>query len=212
MAIKQVKKNSMVQCRIEACTLIDEMVAASKETDEPLSVRKVMMTMAKESGIPFNTLDHWYYKDKESSVKSHVTQDTDKATKTKVARKIIKNIANAIKKEEDEVGAKALRDAATDLADDLGGAILKEELYELFLKAIGKVDEVITASKNLDDPISPDAVVDQLLRQARNAGWVEPVVEEVESNTCDKCVVSSCPNRLCDNYVDKPKKKVKENK
>jgi hypothetical protein len=63
--------------------------------------------------------------------------------------------------------------------------------------------------------MNADAVVTQLLRLARNAGWIEPVVEEPEVPKqywgCGKCkvTVKSCANRICNNYVEKKKKKVK---
>jgi hypothetical protein len=132
--------------------------------------------------------------------------------KAKVINKIVENIAKAREKDEEAVMATAQGQAAKELADGLGGNVLAEELYELYLKKIDEVSKVITANKELTEPMNMHRVVDQLLRLARNAGWTEPVVEEPEKcdcNTCNKCFVTSCPNRACDNHVPKGKKKVK---
>ena len=205
------KKASLVQCRIEACQTIDEMAKA-----KDLTIKDAMLQLAGEEGVPYGTLKYWYYRDDQSSKsggKVPPQQDPKNTTKAKakVAAKIVKNFAKAIKKdEEDALAANANREGAQALANELGGAVLAEELYELFLKAVSKVDEIIKANKELEDPINSDDMVETILRQARNLGWVEPVIEEVlESNTCDKCVVSRCPNRMCKNHVEKPKKQVK---
>jgi valyl-tRNA synthetase len=90
--------------------------------------------------------------------------------------------------------------------------VLAEELYELYLKKIDEVSKVISANRELTEPMNMDRVIDQLLRLARNAGWIKTVVEEPEKcdcNTCNKCVVTHCSNRTCDNYVEKKKVKVK---
>jgi hypothetical protein len=177
-----------------------------------------MRELAGSQGVPFGTLNFWYYRDNESSKgadgKVQVPQ-VPKSTakdKAKVAAKIVKNINKALDQDEDNVMSTAHGKAARDLANDLGGGVVAEELYELFLKKITEVDEVMKANKELTEPMSVDKVVDQLLRLARNAGWTEPVVEEsvVQDTTskCTKCVVKSCSNRMCDNHKPKKKKKV----
>ena len=202
------KKHSLVQCRIEACQKIDEIVK-----EQEVSKKKAMKLLAGETGVPFGTLNYWYYRDDESNKsgdgKVQVTQPSKNTveSKSKVAAKIVKNINKALDKEEAEALAdSSVMKAAKELADGLGGAVLKEELFELFLRAINKVDEIIAANQKLDDPINSDGMVDTILRQARNLGWKEPDI--LKSNTCNKCKVSSCPNRMCKNHVEKPKKKV----
>jgi hypothetical protein len=206
------EKHSLVQCRIEACQKVDEIV---KEKD--CTIRDAMRELAGAQGVPYNTLKHWYYKDDESNkggVKVHppqVPKSTAKV-KAKVINKIVENIAKARERDEEAVMATAQGQAAKELADGLGGNVLAEEMYELYLKKIDEVSRVITANKELTEPMNMHRVVDQLLRLARNAGWTEPVVEEPEKcdcNTCNKCVVTHCSNRTCDNYVEKKKVKVK---
>jgi hypothetical protein len=200
------KKHSLVQCRIEACQKVDEIV----ERDD-CSIKEAMRTLSGETGVPAATLNFWYYNDPESNkgdMKVHVPEvpKSTAKTKAKVINKIVDNIAKAQAKEEEAAASgDSLFDAAHELAGTLSGAVLAEELYELFLKRIAEVDKVIKANDQLEEPMRMDNVVDQLLRLARNAGWTEPVVEEPESNTCDKCKVTSCPNKLCKN--NKPKKK-----
>jgi predicted transcriptional regulator len=200
------KKASLVQCRIEACQTIDQ-IAKLKD----LTIKDAMMQLAGEEGVPYTTLKFWYYRDSESKKSgSKVTPPqlprSTPQTKAKVAARIVKNFAKAIKKEEeDALAAQANRDGAHALAQEMGGAFLAEELYELFLKKMTELDEIVSANKELSEPMDSTKVIDQLLRAARNSGWEEPVVEEVESNTCNKCKVTSCPNRACDNH--KPKKK-----
>jgi hypothetical protein len=208
------EKASLVQCRIEAKQKIDE-IAETKEVNK----REAMRMLAGDTGVPFETLKYWYYRDDESRGGEVPPPQPSKKTaksKAKIAARIVSNIAKSQKKEADEAMAQANRDGAKALADELGGAILAEELYELFLKNVSKIDEIIAANKELADPMEPSKVIDQLLRMARNIGWIEgvvahlnPVIEpeevEVESNTCNKCVVISCPNRMCENH--KPKKR-----
>jgi hypothetical protein len=200
------EKHSLVQCRIEANQKVDQIVA-----DKECSIREAMRELATSQGVPFDTLRHWYYKDSESKtdgVKVHPTQ-LPKSTakdKAKVAAKIVKNINKALDQDEEDAMTTSHGQAARELADDLGGIVLADELYELFLAKILGVDDVIKANKELAEPMNSEKVIDQLLRLARNAGWTEPVVEEIESSTCDKCRVSSCPNRMCKNH--KPKEEV----
>jgi hypothetical protein len=213
MANPKGSTESLVQCRIEACQTIDEIV----EKDE-VSIRQACRMLAGESGVPFDTLRRWYYLDEKSSGvrvdTSQVPQNTQE-TKSKVAKKIVENINKALDNEEENAMSTPQGQAAKELANDLGGAVLAEELYDLFLKKIDEVSKVITANKELTEPMNADAVVTQLLRLARNAGWAEPVVEEPEIPKpywgCGKCkvTVKSCPDRTCTNYVEKKKKKVK---
>jgi hypothetical protein len=207
----QVEKKSLVQCRIEACGDIDRIVEQTE-----VSIMEAMRILAGRSGVPYGTLNHWYYMDEESKndPKTQVMQPpkTTEKTKSKVAAKIVENINKALDKEEEDVMSTSQGQAARELADGLGGAVMAEELYDLFLKKIEEVSKVITANKELKEPMNMNAVVTQLLRLARNSGWVEPVVVEPEKcdcNTCNKCVVTHCSNRTCDNYVEKKKKKVK---
>jgi hypothetical protein len=205
-------KASLVQCRIEAVQKIDEIVEA-----EEVSIRKAMKMLAGASGVPFDTLRYWYYRDDESSKsggKIPPTQEPKKTAENKaqVAAKIVKNINKALDEDEEDAMSSAQGQAAKELADELGGAAVKEELYELFLRKIAEVDSVIKANKELQLPMNTDSLTTQLLRLARNAGWEEPVVEEpakCDCNTCNKCVVTHCSNRTCDNYVEKKKVKVK---
>lgn len=186
------KKASLVQCRIEACQMVD-----SISEEQEVSINKAMKYLAGETGIPFNTLKHWYYKDEESSVKVHPTQDpknTAKA-KAKVAAKIVKNINKALDNEEDSAMAQANLDGAKHLADELGGVVLAEEMYELFMKKIAELSEVITANGKLDDPVESTKITAQLLRLARNAGWEE---YKPPKDMCKKCKVT-CPDRTCEN-------------
>jgi len=208
------EKHSLVQCRIEACQKVDEIV---KRDD--CSIKEAMRLLSGETGVPAATLNFWYYNDPESNkgdMKVHVPEvpKSTAKTKAKVINKIVDNIAKAQAKEEESAASgDGLFDAAHELAGSLGGAVVSEELYELFLKRIAEVDKVIKANDQLEEPMSMHSVIDQLLRLARNAGWKEPVVEEPEKcdcNTCNKCVVTACPNRACDNHV--PKKKVKTTK
>jgi hypothetical protein len=202
----QVEKKSLVQCRIEACSDIDRIVEQAE-----VSINEAMKILAGRSGVPYGTLNHWYYMDDESKndPKTQVTQPpkTTAKTKSKVAAKIVENINKALDKDEEDAMSTSQGKAAKELADQLGGAVLAEELYDLFLNSISKVDEIIKTNGELAEPINGDKIVDQLLRLARNAGWTEPVVVEIESNTCDKCKVSSCPNRTCLNYIGPVKKK-----
>jgi hypothetical protein len=205
-------KASLVQCRIEAVQKIDEIVES-----EDVSIRKAMKMLAGASGVPFDTLRYWYYRDDESSIsggKTPPTQDPKKTVENKaaVAAKIVKNINKALDQDEEDAMSSSQGKAAKELADKLGNKVVKEELYELFLRKIAEVDSVIKANKELELPMDTDNLTIQLLRLARNAGWTEPVVEEPEKcdcNTCNKCFVTSCPNRACDNHVPKGKKKVK---
>jgi hypothetical protein len=209
------EKHSLVQCRIEACQKVDEIVK-----DKDCSVREAMRELAGAQGVPYGTLNYWYYADDESKsgdLKVQVTQ-VPKSTakvKAKVINKIVDNIAKARIKDEEGAMATAHGQAATELAADLGGAVMAEELYDLFLKKIEEVSKVITANKELKEPMNADAVVTQLLRLARNAGWTDPVVEEPEvqdtTSKCKRCKVVSCPNKMCDNHKPKKKKKVKVN-
>jgi transposase-like protein len=204
MAGRQSDKQSLVQCRIEACQTIDEI---AKRLDVPLA--EAMRQLAGDTGVPFNTLKFWYYRDDESSMNTPPPQvpKTTAKTKSKVAAKIVDNINKALDKDEDDAMATSQGKAAKELADGLGGAVLAEELYELFLNSVSKMDEIIKANKELAEPVGSDKIIDQLLRLSRNIGWTEPVVEEIESNTCNKCKVSSCSNRTCDNYRGPVKKK-----
>jgi hypothetical protein len=208
----QVEKKSLVQCRIEACSDIDRIVEQTE-----VSIVEAMKILAGRSGVPYGTLNRWYYMDEESKndPKTEVAQPpkTTTKTKSKVAAKIVENINKALDKEEEDAMSTSHGKAAKELANSLGGAVLAEELYELFLKSVSKLDEIIKANKELAEPMSTDKVTDQLLRLARNVGWTEPVVEEpkVQDTTskCTKCIIKSCPNKMCDNHVEKKKKKVK---
>ena len=206
------KKHSLVQCRIEACQKVDEIV---KEKD--CSIRDAMRELAGSQGVPFGTLKYWYYRDDESNKSGGKVQppEVPKSTakvKAKVINKIVDNIAKArIKDEEDVLAAQANRDGAHTLANDLGSAVLAEELYEMFLKAISKVDQLIKTNNELNDPVDSDKLVTTLLRMARNAGWKEP----------EPKLVKYCSNRTCDNFMSKEdrekaiaaaKKKAKDNK
>jgi hypothetical protein len=193
--------------------MVDEIVKTKE-----CSIVDAMRELSGETGVPFNTLKHWYYKDDESNksgVKVHppqVPKSTAKV-KAKVINKIVDNIAKARERDEEAAMSTAQGQAATELAKGLGGVVLAEELYELYLSKIEEVSKVISANRELTEPMNVDAVITQLLRLARNAGWTEPVVEEPEiqdtTKKCTKCVVKSCPNKMCDNYVEKKKKKVK---
>ncbi|MEE9122014.1 MAG: hypothetical protein V3U56_12120 [Syntrophobacteria bacterium] len=203
------KKHSLVQCRIEACQKVDEIVK-----EKEVSIREAMRELAGSQGVPFNTLRHWYYKDDESNKSGLKVQppQVHKSTakvKAKVINKIVDNIAKARKKEEEDAMSTSHGQAARELADGLGGAVLAEELYELFLKAVSKVDEIIKANKELEDPMQPHKVIEQILRIARNSGWEEYKPPE---GLCEKCKIKdrkvTCPNRTCENNVPK-KKQVK---
>jgi hypothetical protein len=208
----QVEKKSLVQCRIEACGDIDRIVEQKE-----VSINEAMRILAGRSGVPYGTLNHWYYMDDESKSdpKTQVTQPpkTTAKTKSKVAAKIVENINKALDKEEEDAMSTSQGKAAKELANQLGGAVLAEELYELFLNSVNKLDEIIKANKELAEPMSTDKITDQLLRLARNSGWTEPVVEELpptsEGAYCGKCdiVVKGCANRTCEFH--KPTKKVK---
>jgi hypothetical protein len=205
----QVEKKSLVQCRIEACSDIDKIVE-----EKEVTIKDAMRILAGLTGVPFGTLNHWYYMDDESKAnpKTQVSQPpkVTAKTKSKVAAKIVENINKALDKDEDDAMATSQGKAAKELADQLGGAVLAEELYELFLNSVSKMDEIIKANKELTEPVGSDKIIDQLLRLARNVGWTEPVVEEVEKcdcNTCNKCIVTRCPNRACENYIGPVKKK-----
>jgi hypothetical protein len=208
------EKHSLVQCRIEACQKVDEIV---KEKD--CSVVDAMKELAGAQGVPFGTLNFWYYRDDESKKGYGKVQvpEVPKSTakvKAKVINKIVENIAKAREKDEEAAMATAQGQAAKELADGLGGNVLAEELYELYLKKIDEVSKVISANRELTEPMNMDRVIDQLLRLARNAGWIKTVVEEpvVQDTTkkCTKCVIKSCPNKMCDNHKPKKdKKKVK---
>jgi hypothetical protein len=193
------------------------MVDEIAKNDE-VSIKEAMRTLSGATGVPAATLNFWYYNDPESNkgdMKVHVPE-VPKSTakvKAKVINKIVENIAKAQAKDEEDAMSTAQGKAAKELANQLGGAVLAEELYELLLNSVSKLDEIIKANKELAEPMSTDKIIDQLLRLARNAGWTEPVVEEpkVQDTTgkCTKCVVKSCPNKMCDNHVEKKKKKVK---
>jgi hypothetical protein len=192
----------------------------AKEQD--VSVRKAMKYLAGDTGVPYGTLKYWYYRDDESSRKTPPTQTPEKTNKAKakVAAKIVKNISKAMKQdEEDALAAQGNRDGAKALADELGGAILAEELYDLFLKKVYELDEIVAASKELEDPIDQSKIIDQALRIARNVGWQE------YKDFCLKCTFTrglsnkksrtvtykvACSNRTCDNHIEKEKKKVKK--
>ena len=75
--------------------------------------------------------------------------------------------------------------------------MVAEELYELFLKRIDEVSKVIAANQGLSEPMNMDAVITQLLRMARNAGWKEP----------EPKLVKYCSNRTCENFVSKSDRK-----
>jgi len=209
------EKHSLVQCRIEACQKVDEIVKA-----KDCSIMDAMRELAESQGVPFGTLNYWYYRDDESN-KSHgkvqvpqVPKSTTK-DKAKVAAKIVKNINKALDQDEEDAMSTAHGKAAKELADDLGGAVVAEELYELFLARILEVDNVIKANTELTEPMNAENVVSQLLRLARNAGWTEPEVEELQPTSegayCGKCdiVVKGCANRTCEFHKPKKKKKVK---
>ncbi len=203
------EKHSLVQCRIEACQKVDEIVEAND-----CSIKEAMRELAGTQGVPFGTLNYWYYMDDESNkgdLKVQVPQ-VPKSTakvKAKVINKIVDNIAKARIKDEEDAMSSAQGQAAKELADGLGGAVLAEELYELFLKAVSKVDEIIKANKELEDPMQPHKVIEQILRIARNSGWEEYKPPE---GLCEKCKIKdrkvTCPNRTCENNVPK-KKQVK---
>jgi hypothetical protein len=114
-----------------------------------------MRELAGSQGVPFGTLKYWYYRDDESNKAGGKVQppQVPKSTpevKAKVAAKIVRNFARAIKKDEDDaLAAQANRDGAHALANDLGSAVLAEELYEMFLKAISKVDQLIKTNNEL---------------------------------------------------------------
>jgi hypothetical protein len=198
------------QCKIDAKAQIE------KRSEECGEVKKAMTELAGESGIPFHTLKRWYY-DKDASIKTDTQQppSNTQETKSRVATKIVENINKALDKEEEDAMSTAQGQAAQELANQLGGAVLAEELYELFLKSVNKLDEIVRANKELKEPMNNDKVIDQLLRLARNIGWTEPVVEELEPTSegayCKKCdiVVKGCANRTCEFYKEKKKKKVK---
>lgn len=202
------------QCKLDACAQIKNFA----ETKD-MGIRKAMKHLAGESGIPYGTLKRWYYDEKESVPKNGNTQNPGNTTKAKakVAAKIVKNISKAIKKdEEDALAAQANRDGAKALAKELGGAILAEELYDLYLKKVYELDEIIEANKELEDPMDASKVIDQLLRMARNVGWVEL------EGFCERCTFErglsnkktrtvtykvACSNRTCENHVEKEKRK-----
>lgn len=58
-------------CKIEACAQIDK----KKETG--IGVREALRLLAKESGIPYDTLDRWYYPRKHRDVKNDVTKPSE---------------------------------------------------------------------------------------------------------------------------------------
>jgi hypothetical protein len=207
------ERHSLVQCRIEACQKIDAIVE-----DRECTVKDAMEELAGAQGVPFGTLKFWYYMDSESNkaglkVQPQQVPRSTAKVKAKVINKIVENIAKARIKDEEDAMSSAQGQAAKELADGLGGAVVAEELYDLFLKRIDEVGKVITANKELTEPMNTDKVVTQLLRLARNAGWTEPVVEEpvVQDTTskCKRCKVVSCPNKMCDNHKPKKRKKVK---
>lgn len=211
------RKASLVQCRIEACNKIDEI----KDRDES-SVQAAMKLLAGEEGIPLGTLKYWYYMDEESRKSKVLEVQPPKVpgktakSKAKVINKIVDNISKAqAKDEEDALAAQANRDGAMSLADELGGAIVAEELYDLFLKKAYEVDRVIEANKELEAPMDASKVIDQLLRMARNAGWKEDEqfcpsceYEQGKTNKTTRTVTYkvSCSDRTCENHVEKQKK------
>ncbi len=201
------------QCKIDACIQID------KRAEEVGEIKKAMLKLASESGIPFGTLNRWYYqKDDEGPYPTHGVQKSSKThakTKARVISKIVDNYKKAQDKDITESKAQASFEGAEKLAGELGGKVIREELYEMFLKAVSKVDDIIRANKEMKEPVDTDNMVNTLLRMARNAGWIEPVVEEPEPTSegayCKKCdiVVKGCANRTCEFH--KPKKKGAEN-
>jgi hypothetical protein len=213
-APEQATKKALVQCRIEACQTIDELVAFHKDDEKPLSVRAAMMQIAEdEGGVPYNTLKRWYYKDDESKVGSKLTQPqaAEKAAKTKarVASKIVKNINKALDKEEEDAQAYWQRKAAGELAEELGGAVLAEEMYELFLKIVKEMDEFVRANKEIGFPVSINWIKQQLARMARNSAVAEENIEGVTSGELAKDVefIRYCSNRTCENFVSKSDRK-----
>lgn len=214
---KQAEKKSLVQCRIEACQMVDQLVE-----EREVSVNKAMKYLAGETGVPFDTLKRWYYKDDESRVKTDPKQGAKNTTKAKakVAAKIVKNISKAMKQdEEDALAAQANRDGAHALAGELGGAILAEELYDLFLKKVYELDDIISANKELEDPMDRSKIEDQLLRMLRNIDWTPhdnfcPICSATRGLTNKKSRTVtykvSCSDRTCNNHVEKEKKKVKK--
>ena len=176
-------------------------------------VKDAMLQLAGEEGVPYGTLKYWYYRDDQSSKsggKVPPQQDPKNTTKAKakVAAKIVENLNKALdKEEEDALAANANREGAQALANELGGAVLAGELYELFLKKTTELDRIIRANSELDDPMDAIKVIEQLLRMARNVGWEE---YKPPAGLCEKCRIEkvTCPNRTCENNVPK-KKQVK---
>jgi hypothetical protein len=203
------KRASLDQCRIEACQKIDEIV---KERE--VNKREAMRQLAGETGVPYGTLNYWYYRDdaskKDLKVPVPQTVENSQKVRVKVARKIIDNMAKALDKERSEAQRETLKATAQEQAQELGDAVLAEELYEMFLKKIAELNKIILANTELDDPMDASKVIDQLLRMARNSGWEEYNPPE---GLCEKCKIKdrqiTCPNRTCENNVQKKKKQVK---
>jgi hypothetical protein len=214
MKMAKGEKHSLVQCRIEACQKVDAIVE-----DKGCTVKDAMRELAGAQGVPFGTLKFWYYRDDESNKAGGKVQppQVPKSTakvKAKVINKIVDNIAKAQAQDEEDAMSSAHGQAARELADGLGGQVMAEELYELYLTRIDAVSKIISANSQLKEPMNADKVITQLLRLARNAGWTEPVVEELpptsEGAYCGKCdiVVKGCANRTCEFHKPKKKKKV----
>ena len=162
------------QCKIDARAQIE------RRKEEVGEAKKAMMELAGESGIPFGTLNRWYYqKDDEGPYPIDGVSQTSKNSakvKAKVINKIVENITMAT--------PQGNREGAQALADELGGAVLAEELYELFLKKTTELDRIIRANSELDDPMDASKVIEQLLRMARNVGWEE---YKPPAGLCEKC-------------------------
>jgi hypothetical protein len=203
MARKPKKRYSLVQCRIEACQKINKLVE-----QKSMSVRAAIRELSSQSGVPFDTLRRWYYKDDESKtpkkswVKSDPTQTVDNSAKAraKVAKKVVDNIVKSLESDRSESQREHLRKTAVSQADDLGALKLGEELYEMFLTQTAKVDEIVDSNNELETPVDQSKFINELLRMARNAGWEEP-----EGKGCHQC---TCPDRTCENHKEKPKKQV----
>jgi hypothetical protein len=195
------------QCKIDARAQIE------KRKEEVGEAKKAMTELAGESGIPYYTLKRWYYKenDEDPRVMRDPRQTPENIAKrrAKVAVKIVKNIAKAIKKEEEEAQAYWQRKAAGELAEELGGAVLAEEMYELFLKIVKEMDEFVRANKEIGFPVSINWIKQQFARMARNSDVAEEDVEGVTSGELAKDVefIKYCSNRTCENFVSKSDRK-----
>lgn len=199
---KERKKYSLVQCRIEACQKIDELAEKEK-----ISKNKAMKLLAQQTGVSFNTLEWWYYSDPESgksSVVSQGTQTVDNSNKvrTKVAKKALQNLVKSVDEQRSDSQRETLRATADEQLSEAGTVIVAEELYELFRDSTSKVDQLITANSELEDPINAEKLYVEILRLARNAGWEEPKCA-CDGAYCERCeiTVGKCPNRMCKNYT-----------